>query len=73
MKTIYDECVDDKLEIDHHESDLYIKDCPAARALLEKYKCSFTEFEDLESGTKWLDIPFAYTPFWDKKISSFLI
>jgi len=66
MKNIYEQCVAAGLEIDHHESDLYIKDCPAARDLLGKNEQNFDEFED-SKDIKWLEVPFAYQPFWDKK------
>lgn len=61
-KNLYEACVEAKLEIDHHESNLYIKDCPVARALVYQYAYKLKLFSE-----GWLDVPFAYQPFWDAK------
>ena len=57
---------------DHHESDLYIEDTPAVREVLKKYKLDrqAQPFKDNTDGTPWLDVPFAYLPFWFKKNGS---
>ena len=65
--TLYDECVEANLELDHHESDLYIKDCTAARELLAKHNHTFETFTSQIDGAVWLDVPFAYQPYWDEK------
>jgi hypothetical protein len=60
------------LETDHHESDLYVLDTPAARELLRKhgYRAELAGgglgFKGTD-GRRWLDIPFGYMPFWEKK------
>jgi hypothetical protein len=66
-KTLYDECVEANLELDHHEADLYIKDCTAARALLVKHNNTFDTFISQIDGVVWLDVPFAYLPYWEEK------
>jgi hypothetical protein len=66
-KTLYEECVDVGLKIDHHESDLYIKDCPEARTLLVKYNKPIQTFIDNIDHELWLDVPWAYQPYYDKK------
>ncbi len=67
IPTLYDECVKAEFELDHHESDLYIKDCQAARELLNRHNQTFTTFTSQLDNTRWLDVPFMYTPFWDNK------
>ena len=66
-KTLYDECVEANLELDHHESDLYIKDCMTARLLLARYDDAFDTFISQIDGAVWLDVPFAYQPYWEEK------
>lgn len=63
-KSVYDLCIEFGFEIDHHESDLYIKDCQAARTLLNQRGQQYTCFTSQIDGHVWLDVPFAYMPFW---------
>jgi len=55
------------VEIDHHESDLYIPVNDTTRALVKEYDCTgnVTTFVSNVDGKLWYDIPFAYQPFWD--------
>ena len=60
-------------ERDHHYSDLYIKDSPAVRDVLFRYKyfSAVTTFRDQTDPLRalWYDVPFAYVPYWtDRKI-----
>ena len=64
-KTLYEECVEAGFDLDHHESDLYIKDCQAARTLLNQYGRQFTRFVSQIDGHRWWDVPVAYQPYWD--------
>jgi hypothetical protein len=66
MKTLYDECLEAGFDLDHHESDLYIKDCQAVRTLLNQRGREFTQFTSQVDGKIWLDVTFAYQPYWDK-------
>lgn len=52
---------------DHHESDLYVLDTPAARALIAKHGKRGSGFTSQIDHKRWLDVPFAYEPFWEKK------
>ena len=70
--SIYNEITQAGIEIDHHESDLYIIDCPEARAILANHGkkqdgWNVQGFTSQIDGKKWLDIPFQYSPFWDAK------
>lgn len=53
--------------IDHHESDLYVKDSPEAREVLRTADIrdikSFLGNHDREL---WFELPFMYVPFWRK-------
>jgi hypothetical protein len=58
----------------NHESDLYAPDTPEVRAILERFPLNkanarpFTVQEGHpDAGQRWLDIPFAFDPFWEKK------
>ncbi len=73
--SLYECAVLDGLEMDHHESDLYLKDCPEARALLEEHDkrgkavrivdgWNVSVFYSQIDQQPWLDIPFAYGPAW---------
>ena len=77
--SIYTEMQQAGIQTDHHESDLYVIDCPESRAILANYGKNiypgkgFRKVFDTKpfyceiSGDAWLDIPFAYVPFWESK------
>jgi len=56
-------------EIDHHESDLYLKVSDVSNILVSEYafKQNVKKFTSNIDGKLWFDIPFAYDPFWDKR------
>lgn len=56
-------------ELDHHESDLYAKYTPEVMALVKDTGCTFSTFISQIDGKLWLDIPFAYLPFWERRQS----
>ncbi len=53
-------------DIDHHESDLYVRDSPVVRTVIRQFGMNSSNFTSSD-GSKWIDVPFAYEPFWDKK------
>jgi hypothetical protein len=55
------------LEMDSHESDLYLRATPRALALVSAEKRSFERFTDQRSGQPRIDVPFAYLPFWEAR------
>ena len=63
---LYAEIVAAGLEVSNHESDLYIVDTEKAREICRNLDWKFSVFTGSDSR-KWLDIPFAYTPFWEKR------
>jgi hypothetical protein len=54
-------------QLDHHESDLYVLDTPIARLVIRQFGRESTGFKSAIDGKRWLDVPFAYEPFWKKK------
>jgi hypothetical protein len=60
-------------ELDSHESDLYVKATPEALAILAEWggnhgRHSAEFFRHQVTGETWIDIPFAFDPWWDAKI-----
>lgn len=56
------------VKLDHHESDLYAKVTPTSQRIVNSYrfKSQVKKFRSQIDGKLWFDIPFAYTPFWNK-------
>ena len=56
--------------MDNHESDLYVKDTPTSRAILADWPFGRLErFKNNINSEIYIDIPFAYAPYWEKKMS----
>ena len=53
-------------DIDHHDSDLYLRCTPAAAALVARLenKSLLSTFRD-GNGVKWYELPFCFLPFWE--------
>jgi hypothetical protein len=53
-------------DIDHHNSDLYLRRTPAAMALVNRLenKALLSVFRD-PSGVAWYELPFCFTPYWE--------
>jgi len=67
--SIHSDMIQAGIEVDHHESDLYVRDCPTARAILANHGkqvdgWNVQPFMSLgkhrHDSKPWLDIPFAY-------------
>lgn len=61
-------------DIDHHESDLYIRKTPESTALINKmqYKNSgllSTFRSNIEPHDIWYELPFCYTPVWQERLA----
>ncbi len=67
--SIYEQMKQAKVQIDHHASDLYVPVNEITRLILEtyEYRCNVTTFISNTDKKLWYDIPFAYTPFWERK------
>lgn len=60
---LYDRAVLDGLELDSHESDLYLVATPHARQLVADSNLAYSSFIG-NDGRVWLEVPFAFGPFW---------
>jgi hypothetical protein len=71
MKTIYEKCKKAGLQMDSHESDLYVIKNEVSEKIVSEYehKENVKVFTSQIDKKAWYDIPFAYDPFWDKKRS----
>ena len=57
-------------DMDHHETDLYIKVSEASEALVASYdfRGNVEKFRSPLDGCLWYDVPFAYTPAWVERL-----
>jgi hypothetical protein len=55
------------IEYDHHESDLYVPATLTSKAVIEAHGLSYSTFRSNIDGGLWYDVPFAYTPWWNKR------
>jgi hypothetical protein len=66
--SLYQELIAAGIPTDSHESDLYVLNTPVARGLIAKHgKRGVVGFNSKVDGKRWLDVPFAYDPFWERK------
>lgn len=69
-QTIYDALLNAGCDIDHHESDLYVRDTPTSREILRRFEntgFSYSSFLSPKDGQLWFELPFMYLPFWQAK------
>lgn len=58
------------IEMNNHESDLYVKVTPQSTAILLTFPTHFENaqrFIDRTNGDLTYDVPFAFEPYWDAK------
>lgn len=71
--TLYDEIKAAGIPLACHESDLYFRACPESAEILARHPLQkanatrFTNEAEPHKGERWVDVPFAYAPFWDRK------
>jgi hypothetical protein len=70
--SIYDEMKRHGVEIDNHESDLYVPVNKVTELIVGAYpfKCNVKKFKSNVDGKMWYDIPFAFEPFWAAKTAN---
>lgn len=69
--TIYEALRDAGCKLDHHESDLYVKEDFVSIKILNNFvKKGSSRFWNEVDGQFWFDIPFAYDPFWAKRLKN---
>ena len=66
-QTVYDALKEAGCKLDHHESDLYVEDTAKAREIIARFDLKATPFRNKVDQAIWLELPFMYQPFWDKK------
>lgn len=74
IRSLYEDAKAQGLEMNHHETDLYLKDTPEARALLAEHDkqldgWNVQVFTSQIDGERWLDIPFNYDPAWPSSVT----
>jgi len=65
--TLFEEIQAAGLQFDNRYSDLYVKDTPKAREILEYHGVYKERFNHSGDGTSWWSVPGAYAPYWDKR------
>ena len=66
-KTLYQAIVAAGIEHSNHESDLYVPATPEVGALMRQFGVTGRLFKDNLTKSQWVDIPFAYDPFFERK------
>jgi hypothetical protein len=70
--SLFDDIIAAGIQHNNHYSDLYIPDNKQTRAILERHpdqKNVSAAFINQVEGGLWIDIPFAYDPFWVERSS----
>jgi len=71
--SLYSEIVAAGIPYGNHYFDLYFKKTPQSMAILEKYPLNHKnaeEFLNRITKERWIDVPFAYCPYWEEKESN---
>ena len=69
-KSVYDEMMAAGLVTGTHESDLYVKHCPEAKAIATRHGKTgalLTTFKNQVTGELNYELPFCFDPFWNNK------
>ena len=71
LSNIYDELKAKGIPLDNHESDLYALKTPESEAIIKAWDFphNVTTFKSQIDGNIWYDIPFAFKPWWDARLS----
>lgn len=65
--SLYAEAVALGIPTDSHESDLYLPRTAQTVALVKKWNRSVSTFTSQIDGKLWLDVPFAFDPWWEAR------
>ncbi len=69
--TLYGALVAAGAQIDSHESDLYVEATPEVARILAEFptECENARtFRSQIDGRLWWDVPFAFQPWWDRRL-----
>jgi len=72
VESLYQAVIRLGIDHDHHESDLYLPATAQVCTLLKTYKIepytpAAPSFRHAVHGTRWLDVPFKYDPWWEAR------
>lgn len=67
VPSVYDAIKATGASIDSHESDLYAEATPKVLAIVKQSARTYSLFRSNIDGKQWVDIPFAYEPYWQAK------
>ncbi len=68
--SLYTELVAAGVPVDSHESDLYVQADPTSFEILDAHpqqKAISAPFWNEVRHAVWIDVPFAYDPWWEKR------
>lgn len=68
MTSLYQELVNNGVEISNWQSDLYCPKNAQTIPIVKKYEKEhyISTFKNLKDGLTWYDVAFAYDPYWEK-------
>jgi len=66
-KPVYDALKEAGCKMDNHESDLYVEDTETSRDIIARYDLKAKPFTSQVDQGPWLELPFMFQPFWDRK------
>jgi hypothetical protein len=66
--TLYTRLKEAGIEVDNHESDLYFPKTKESLEILKfpLQKKNSSTFQNQITQSQWIDVPFAYDPYWEK-------
>lgn len=71
-KTLYERLVEAGCETDSYQSDLYVRETETAEQIIRDFEAeggisNKNKFRSERDGQKWIELPFAFKPFWDAR------
>lgn len=76
--SLYDQLNQAGCKLDHHESDLYVKQSLEATRIITDYETkggitNQSKFVSQVDGEWWIELPFHFKPFWDQVSNKSLV
>ena len=68
--SLYTDLIEAGVEVSNHESDLYFPSTAVSRPILKRHPAEAglaSCFRSNIDGKTWIDVPFAFDPFWEKR------
>lgn len=72
-KSLYERLIDAGCETESWQSDLYVRNTETAAQIIRAFEAeggisNKRNFISARDGQSWIELPFAYKPYWDAKI-----